>query len=48
LATGLSVKLREVLEPEVESLNERVKKYDARIEQMAKENYPLTSLLKWS
>jgi transposase len=49
LAAGLSEELREVLEPllrEVESLNERIKEYDARIEQMTKENYPEVSLLK--
>jgi len=31
---------------EVESLNERIKEYDRRIEKMAKETYPETALLK--
>src|SRR5262245_37816589 len=47
--TGLSAELREVLEPlfrEIESLNERIKEYDRRIEKMAKETYPETELLK--
>jgi transposase len=47
--TGLSAELREVLEPlfrEIESLNERVKEYDRRIETMAKETYPEVKLLK--
>jgi len=46
---GLSTGLREALEPllrEVESLNERIKEYDRRIEKMAKESYPETALLK--
>jgi transposase len=46
---GLSTELREVLEPlfrEIESLNERIKEYDRRIEKMAKETYPETALLK--
>jgi len=41
--------LREALEPllqEVESLNERIQEYDRRIEKMAKETYPETTLLK--
>src|SRR5690349_20768770 len=45
----LSTELREVLEPlfrEIESLNERIKEYDRRIEKIAKENYPETELLK--
>src|ERR1700682_5738475 len=49
LATGLNAELREVLEPllqEVESLNERIKEYDARMEQIAKESYPQVELLK--
>jgi transposase len=48
-ATGLSVELREALEPlleEVESLNARIKEYDRRIEQIAKEVYPEVALLK--
>jgi transposase len=46
---GLSAGLRQALEPlvrEVESLNERIKEYDRRIEKMAKETYPETELLK--
>ncbi len=49
LAMGLSAELHEVLEPllrEVESLNERIKEYDHRIEGMAKETYPEVALLK--
>src|ERR1017187_10271899 len=49
LAAELSVELREVLEPllqEVESLNERIKQYDARMEQIARESYPQVELLK--
>jgi transposase len=49
LAAGLSVELREALEPllrEVESLNERIKEYDGRIGEMAKETYPEVALLK--
>lgn len=49
LAMGLSAELREALEPllrEVESLNERIKEYDRRIEEMAKETYPEVALLK--
>jgi transposase len=49
LARELSAELREVLEPllrEVESLNERIKEYDRRIEKMAKETYPEVELLK--
>jgi transposase len=49
LAAGLSAELREALEPllrEVESLNERIKEYDRRIEEMAKETYPEIALLK--
>jgi transposase len=48
-AEGLSAELREVLEPllrEVESLNERIQEYDARMEKIAKEVYPEASLLK--
>src|SRR5215831_6425842 len=48
-ATGLSSGLRGALQPlllEVESLNERIKEYDRRIEKMAKERYPETALLK--
>src|SRR5215472_14069732 len=46
---GLSAELREVLEPlfrEIESLNERIKEYDRRIEKIGKEMYPETELLK--
>ena len=49
LATALSTALREVLEPllrEVESLNERIREYDQRIEQIAKQAYPEVALLK--
>src|SRR6266850_8090843 len=43
LATALSTELRDVLEPllkEIESLNERIKEYDERMEKIAKEVYP--------
>jgi transposase len=43
------VELKKALEPlleEVESLNERIKEYDRRIEKMAKEKYPEVELLK--
>jgi len=43
------VELREALEPllaEIESLNERIKEYDARIEKIATESYPQVALLK--
>jgi transposase len=49
LAAELNAELREVLEPllkEIESLNERVKEYDERMEKIAKEVYPQVSLLK--
>src|SRR6266849_6532938 len=49
LAEGLSAELRDVLEPllkEVESLNERIKEYDERMEKIAKEVHPEVSLLK--
>jgi transposase len=49
LAAGLCTELREVLEPllkEIESLNERIQEYDARIEKIAKESYPHVALLK--
>src|SRR5207302_142629 len=49
LAEELSVELREALEPllaEVESLNERIKEYDARMEKIATESYPQVALLK--
>src|SRR5580692_10240182 len=49
LAAELSVELPEVLEPllqEVESLNERIKQYDARMEKIAQEVYPEVFLLK--
>src|SRR6202795_3100575 len=49
LATALSAELRDVLEPllqEIESLNERIKEYDGRMEKIAKEVYPEVSLLK--
>ena len=49
LAAGLSTEMREVLEPllrEIESLNERIKEYDERMEKIAKESYPQVALLK--
>src|SRR3982074_2450813 len=49
LAAALSTELRDVLEPllkEIESLNERIKEYDERMEKIAKEVYPEVSLLK--
>jgi transposase len=49
LAEGLSAELREVLVPlfkEIESLNERVKEYDERMEKIAKDVYPEVALLK--
>jgi transposase len=48
LAAKLSTELRDVLEPllkEIESLNERIKEYDERMEKIAKEVYPEVSLL---
>jgi len=49
LAAELSAELREVLEPllkEIESLNERIKEYDTRMEKIAKASYPQVALLK--
>jgi transposase len=49
LGAGLSTEMRDVLEPllrEIESLNERVKEYDQRMEKIAKESYPQVALLK--
>src|SRR5260370_24762209 len=49
LAAALSMELRDVLGPlvrEVESVNERVKEYDERMEKIAKQVYPEVSLLK--
>jgi transposase len=49
LARALSTELRDVLEPllkEIESLNERIKEYDERMEKIAKEVYPEVSLLQ--
>src|ERR1700681_493660 len=49
LAAALSTELRDVLEPllkEIESLNERVKEYDERMEKIGKEVYPEVALLK--
>jgi transposase len=49
LAAELSVELREALEPllaEVESLNERIKEYEVRMEKIARESYPQVELLK--
>jgi transposase len=49
LAAELSAELREVLEPllkEIESLTERIKEYDTRMEKIARESYPQVALLK--
>ncbi len=49
LTAGLKAELREVLEPllkEIESLNERIKEYEVRMEKIAKESYPHVELLK--
>jgi transposase len=49
MAQGLSPELRDVLEPllqEIESLNERIKEYEARMEKIARESYPQVALLK--
>ena len=49
IAKGLSQELREALDPlleEIESLNERIREYDRRIEQIATEVYPQVALLK--
>jgi transposase len=49
MAAELSAELREVLEPllkEIESLNERIKEHDARMEIIARESYPQVALLK--
>ena len=49
LATALSTELRDVLQPllqAIESLNERIKEYDERMEKIATEVYPEVSLLK--
>src|SRR6201987_2744113 len=49
LAEGLSAEVRDVVEPllkEIESLNERIKEYDERMEKIAKDVYPEVSLLK--
>jgi transposase len=49
LVTALSAELRDVLEPllhAIESLNERIKEYDDRMEKIAREVYPEVSLLK--
>jgi len=48
LGAELKAELREVLEPllqEIESLNERIKEYDERMEKIAKESYPHVELL---
>lgn len=48
-AAGLSAELRAALEPlleEVESLSERIKEYDRRIEKIAEEIYPEVGLLQ--
>jgi transposase len=49
LTLGLKAELREVLEPlrkEIESLNERIKEYDVRVEKIAQQSYPQVELLK--
>ena len=49
MAAGLSAELRAALEPlleEVVSLNQHIKQYDRRMEQIGKEVYPAISLLK--
>src|SRR5208283_3960784 len=49
LATALSTELRDVLQPllqAIESLSERIKEYDERMEKIAKEVYPEVFLLK--
>jgi transposase len=49
LGAGLPAELREVLEPllkEIESLNERIKEYEVRMERIAGESYPQVELLK--
>ncbi|HWS95584.1 MAG TPA: IS110 family transposase [Candidatus Methylomirabilis sp.] len=49
LGEALSSELRQVLEPlfqEIESLNERIKEYDRRIEKIAQQEHPETKLLK--
>src|SRR5450432_1103402 len=49
LAEGVNAELRDVLVPllrEVESLSERIKEYDERMEKIAKEVYPEVSLLQ--
>jgi len=49
LAAGLNAELRDVLEPllkEIESLNARIKEYDARMQKIARESYPQVELLK--
>jgi len=49
IAKGLSQELRDALDPllgEIESLNERIREYDRRIEQIATEVYPQVALLK--
>jgi len=49
LGAGLHAELREVLEPllkEIESLNERIKEYEVRVEKIARESYPQVELLK--
>src|SRR5207237_3562975 len=49
LGAGLHAELREVLEPllqEIESLNERIKEYDVRMEKSARESYPQVEQVK--
>jgi transposase len=48
-AEGLSPELQAALEPllkEIESLSERIREYNQRIERIAQENYPQAALLK--
>src|SRR6202171_236889 len=49
ICKGLSQELRDALDPllgEIESLSERIREYDRRIEQIAKEVHPEVALLK--
>jgi transposase len=49
IAKELSQELRDALDPllaEIESINERIAEYDRRIEELAKEVYPETALLR--
>src|SRR5260221_3206687 len=49
LGAGLPAELREILEPllnAIESLNERIKEYEVRMEKITRESYPQVALLK--